>query len=358
MTKKRLIVLMSLVLSMVLILSACGSSNQAGQEPKTPNENVKTGEKVETDEKVVKFKFVSSKQDEMLTEALKFMAKSMEEKSGGTLQPETYLEGQIGNNDEDLASGLIEKNYELLINGDWFASWHSPEWVNLLNVGFVLRDADHLYKFWNSDIGQMLNEKTLKEYDVKAYTKTIGLRGARYLTANKPIKHVDDMKGLKMRTPNNAGVVASWNATGSNVTPVPWGELYGALQSGIVDAQENPAANIDSGGLYQVQKYLMQTGHQYIAFIAHMDNTWFESLSEKQQKAITDSIDEGFAIYNKKVVEDEGKLFEKFKEKGMTIIPKEEIDIESFKQKITPVVLEELKDKLPEGGYDKLQTIK
>jgi tripartite ATP-independent transporter DctP family solute receptor len=334
---------------MTLLLSACGSSNQSATGAKTSGDNT---------EKVVKFKFVSSKQDETLTTVLKDMAKSMEEKSGGTLKPELFLEGQLGNNDEDLATGLVEKNFQVLINGDWFASWHSPEWVNLLNVAFALRDGAHLQKFWTSDIGDMLGKKTLEKYDVKAYTKTIGLRGARYLTANKPIKKADEMKGIKMRTPGNAGVVASWKAVGANVTPIPWGELYGALQSGVVDAQENPAANIDSIAMYQVQKYLMQTKHQYIAFIAHMDNKWFNTLSEKQKKALTDSIDEGFTVYNKRIVEEEGKLFEKFKSKGMTIIPTQEIDIESFKQSMTPTVLKELKSKLPEGGYEKLQSIK
>jgi TRAP-type transport system periplasmic protein len=350
MIRKRFVVLFSLLLSIVLVISACSGSNQTATSSKEDGK--------ENTEEVVKFKFVSSKQDAALTEVLKEMAKSMEEKSGGTLKPELYIEGQLGNNDEDTATGLIEKQYELLINGDWFAAFHSPEWVNLLNVPFVLRDGEHLQNFWTSEIGDMLNKKTLEEYDVKSYTETIGLRGARYLTANKPIKNVDDLKGIKMRTPSNAGVVASWEAAGANVTPIPWGELYGALQSGVVDAQENPAANIDSIAMYQVQDYLMQTAHQYIAFIAHMDNTWFNSLSEKQQKAITDSIDEGFTTYNQRIIDEEGTLFEKFKQNGMTIIPPEEIDIESMKQRITPTVLEELNEKLPEGGYEKIQDIK
>lgn len=61
---------------------------------------------------------------------------------------------------------------------------------------------------------------------------------------------------------------------GANVTPVAWGELFGALQTGIVNAQENPLANIDQAGLYQVQSYLMQTEHQYTNYFMFFNEAW------------------------------------------------------------------------------------
>ena len=101
----------------------------------------------------------------------------------------------------------------------------------------------------------------------------------------------------------------------------------------------------------------MKTAHQYTCYFIHMNNEWFNALSENQQKAITDSIDEAFADYNARVLENEQELFKEFEEKGMTIIEQEDIDIQSFKDVIVPTVLEQYKDEFVENGWDRIQEI-
>lgn len=343
-----------LICCMITMLTACGqaSPSPAQQSGGPGNSDGSAGEET------VSFRFVANKQEDLLTEILYEIAASIEEKSEGTLKPDLYLEGQLGSNDEDYCTGLSEGNYEMLCSTEWFQLWTSPEWMNLLNVPFIFRDADHLQAFWRSDVGAEINQRSIEEYGVYTYTDTVALRGARYLTANKAVHSVEDVNGLRMRTPNVEGVVASWTAAGANVTPVPWGELYSALQTGVVDAQENPAANIDSAAMYQVQSHLMKTAHQYTCYFIHMNHDWFASLSEKQQRAITDSIDEGFAHYNEQVEANEQELFEKFKEKGMTIVEQEDIDIQSFKDKIVPAMLESYRDQFAENGWDQIQEMK
>lgn len=344
--KKNMKWFLSLALGASILLTGCGGAKQAP-----------AADQPAAEEKVVTFKFAANKQEDLLTDVLYDLAERIEEKSGGTLKPELYIEGQLGANDEDYCTGLSEGNYEMLCSTEWFQLWTSPEWVDMMNTAFCFRDAQHLQNFWRSDIGKEINQRSIDDYGVYTYADTVALRGARYLTANKAITSVDDMKGVKMRTPNVEGVVASWTAAGANVTPVPWGELYSALQTGVVEAQENPASNIDNAAMYQVQSHLMKTGHQYTCFFIHMNNEWFQGLSEDQQKAITESIDEAFTIYNETVVADEEAYFKKFEEKGMTIIEKEDIDIESFKNAIVPAVLEKYQDKWAEGGWDKIQAI-
>lgn len=344
---KKKLVAIGLIGCMASTLVGCGSSQSSAET--TPGSD--------SGEEVVEFRFVANKQEDLLTEILYDLAESIEEKSGGTLKPDLYLEGQLGSNDEDYCTGLSEGNYEMLCSTEWFQLWTSPEWMDLIQVPFIFRDADHLQAFWCSDIGAEINQRSIDQYNVYTYADTVALRGARYLTANKPVTSVEDVKGLKMRTPNVEGVVASWTAAGANVTPVAWGELYSALQTGVVDAQENPAANIDSAALYQVQSHLMKTAHQYTCYFIHMNNEWFNALSENQQKAITDSIDEAFADYNARVLENEQELFKEFEEKGMTIIEQEDIDIQSFKDVIVPTVLEQYKDEFVENGWDRIQEI-
>ncbi len=200
----------------------------------------------------VSFKMVGNNSSALSTAAAKRIAQRIEEKSGGTLKPVLYLEGQLGDNDEDLCTGLSEGNYEMLLNAEILFNWAVPDWMALFNMTFVFDSQQHLQNFWDSELGAELAGKLQEKYDVHAYIKTIALRGPRFLTANTENRTVDDVDGIKLRTPNNPGVIASWRAAGANVTPVAWGELFGALQSGIVTAQENPLANIEQAGLFQV----------------------------------------------------------------------------------------------------------
>ena len=306
---------------------------------------------------VVEFKVVGNNSSALVTEAMKKIAAEIEEKSNGTLKPILYLEGQLGDNDEDLCTGLSEGNYEMLVNAEMLFNWAVPEWMELFNMAFIFDSQDHLQKFWQSEMGADLATKLEEKYNVTAYLNTIALRGPRYLTANKAIYNVSDMKGVKLRTPNNAGVIASWSATGANVTPVAWGELFGALQNGIVNAQENPLANIDQAGMYQVQKYLMQTEHQYTNYFIYFSNSFWNSLTAEQQAIISTAIDNGFTWHNEQVNAEDEAFLAKFQEKGMTLITKDQIDIDSFKNAIVPVLLEANKDKYPEGAYEKIRAL-
>lgn len=309
-------------------------------------------------QKVVEFKFAGNNSDLLATEAAKRIAASIAEKSKNTLKPVLFLEGQLGSNDEELNTGLVEGNFEMLLNAEMLFNWAVPDWMSLFNMAFIFDDQAHLQRFWNSSIGEELADALLKKYNVRAYTNTIALRGPRYLTANKPIRNVKDLAGVKLRTPNNPGVIASWKAAGANVTPVAWGELFGALQNGIVNAQENPLANIDQAAIYQVQKYLMQTEHQYTNFFIYFNNKWWKTLTSEQQKIIASSIDEGFRWYNGQISEQEKLLLKKFQEKGMILIPKDQIDIDSFKNAIIPVLLKQNAATYPPGAYEKIQALR
>jgi len=334
--KRKIFVVILLVVSLAFI-SAQGNKEDSG---------------------VIEFKLVGNNSSALVTEAAKMMAAEIESKSNGELKPVLYLEGQLGDNDEDLNTGLSEGNYEMLVNAEMLFNWAVPEWMELFNMAFIFDSQQHLQNFWNSEVGAELAQTLLDKYNVYAYLNTIALRGPRYLTANVPVKSVADMAGIKLRTPNNAGVIASWKATGANVTPVAWGELYGALQNGIVNAQENPLANIDQAGMYQVQDYLMQTEHQYTNYFIYMANDWWSDLTDAHKAIISEAIDNAFTWHNEQVNAEDMEFLKKFQEKGMTLIKKDQIDIESFKKAITPVLLEENKDKYPAGAYEKISSLR
>lgn len=284
---------------------------------------------------------------------------TMEELSGGTIAVERYLTGQVGTNDEDLCIGLSEGNFDVYLTSDMLATWVLPEWLGYGNVAFCFRDAEHVQKYWKmleNDYG--LNDKMSEQYGVHALvTDAVAVCTPRYITANKEITSPDDMVGLKFRTPSVEGVVASWQACGASIVPIAFGELYSALQTGAADAQENPTDMIMQGGFYGVQKYLMLTGHQYGAYLFHVNDGWYETLSEEEKGWVTEAAQKGYDLFNEKGAEQDVQYIAELEEKGMTVIPADQIDIDAFKEKIIEPVLEKFKDTWAEGGWDIIQNL-
>lgn len=284
---------------------------------------------------------------------------TLEELSGGTISVERYLTGQIGTNDEDLCIGLSEGNFDVYLTSDMLATWVLPEWLGYANVAFCFRDAEHVQKYWtmlDKDYG--LNEKLVEKYGVRALvTDNVAVRTPRYITANKKITGPSDMVGLKFRTPSVEGVVASWQACGASIVPVAFGELFSALQTGTADAQENPTDMIQQGGFYEVQDYLMLTGHQYGAYLFHVNEKWYSSLNEEEQGWVNDAARAGYDLFNEKGLEQDKELIAKLEEEGMTVVPAEEIDIDAFKETIISPVLEKFKDTWAKDGWDTIQAL-
>lgn len=118
-----------------------------------------------------------------------------------------------------------------------------------------------------------------------------GQIGARHMTNNKrPIKSVEDMKGLKIRTPSGEAWTLSFRALGANPTPIDISELYQALQQGIVDGQENPYDNMLVRKFFQVQKYVSNTAHFFDWSGYLVNKAAFDGLKPEQQKAVRDAM--------------------------------------------------------------------
>jgi tripartite ATP-independent transporter DctP family solute receptor len=139
-----------------------------------------------------------------------------------------------------------------------------------------------------TELGHFLEEKAAEKGILLI---GMGNIGARHVTNNKrPIKSVEDLKGLKIRTPSGDAWTLTFRAVGANPTPIDIGELYQALQQGLVDGQENPYDNMLVRKFYQVQKYVSNTGHfnDWSGFM--VNKAAFDALKPEQQKAVRDAM--------------------------------------------------------------------
>ena len=154
------------------------------------------------------------------------------------------------------------------------------------------------------------------------------IRGPRNVTSNKPVRTPEDMKGMIIRTPASTITVATFEAFGAKPTPMAFSEVFTSLQSGTIQAQENPLAMIKTGNFYEVQKYLNKTEHLRTWIYFAIAERSFQSLPADLQKIVTEVGAEMQAYERKLFVEGEEKLADELKAAGMTFI--EDVDQAAF----------------------------
>jgi TRAP-type C4-dicarboxylate transport system substrate-binding protein len=155
----------------------------------------------------------------------------------------------------------------------------------------------------------------------------IMLSGERHITSNKPIKTPADLNGIKFRASSSANFVAFCKALGVKATVVPMAEVYLGLQQGVIEAQENPIPTIMAQKFYEVQKYLIKTGHTFQCIMVGASDKKWQSLTDEQRSIIQRNLkliqDQSFVVIPEESVKGEKFLTDH----GMTII---EPDKEAF----------------------------
>ena len=155
--------------------------------------------------------------------------------------------------------------------------------IGIFNIPFLFRDVNHAHAVLDGPIGQSYLAK-FRDKDLVALAW--GENGMRHLTNSKrEIHSPEDLGGLKLRVPQSDVMLAGFKALGVNVSALAFPLLYGALQSGEFDGQENPIATIQSSKFNQVQKYLTLTGHVYDPAILFMSVDDFDDLSAEDKKS-------------------------------------------------------------------------
>ncbi|OYU92492.1 MAG: C4-dicarboxylate ABC transporter substrate-binding protein, partial [Burkholderiales bacterium PBB5] len=223
-----------------------------------------------------------------------------------------------------------------------------PE-VKLFDIPFLFRSYDHARHTMDGAIGQ----DVLKKMQGKGL---IGLawaeNGFRHMTNNKrAIVQATDANGLKMRTMENKVHMAGYKTFGILPTPMPFPELFTALQQGTVDGQENPIPVILASKFSQVQKHLSLTGHVYSpAVIILSPNVW-NKLNDADKKVFVDAAVKGGIAQRKKVNEDEANGIALLKKDGMQVV--EQVNGDSFRKAVAPAYADFAK----EFGADKIAAI-
>lgn len=248
------------------------------------------------------------------------VAKNVDKITGGKLKIDYHPNSELGG-DEDLLRQIKSNDIQIVVMQMAPLTAIIPETAVFdLPMSFAKYDGKTIDKVLNQK-GEF-NTKLNAAYD-KAGLKYLGiLQNATYrlTTANKDLKTLNDFKGLKIRTMSNKNHMAFWTALGANPTPLAWPELYFALQSGTVDAEENAADTVATANFNEVQKYLADTNHILYANQICINKKAYDSLDPAYQKALNKAVADALKELAPKLgaVDKENK--EGLKKKGMTLV--------------------------------------
>ena len=206
-----------------------------------------------------------------------------------------------------------------------------PE-VKIVDIPFLFRDYDHARKVMDGPIGQdILTKFPSKGLVALAWTEN----GFRHMTNSKrDIVKPSDAAGLKMRTMENKVHMDGYRTFGILPTPMAFPELFGALQQGTVDGQENPIPVILASKFSQVQKYLSLTGHVYSPALLLMSPKVWGKLSDADKKVFTDAAKKGSTAQRKKVNDDENNGIAQLEKDGMKVT--KVVDGAAFREALKP----------------------
>jgi tripartite ATP-independent transporter DctP family solute receptor len=210
----------------------------------------------------------------------------IERASNGQMAVEVYHSGQLGNESE-LWSQVRSGTVEITVPG----SVMNTEWSQMLisDWPFLYRDIQHAKKVWtNSDIPIQLNKEFHEKFPT-TYLLAWGPNSARTFTSNKPLSQPSDFQGQKFRMPSNPIHVGITQDLGASAQVIPLNELFSALETGIVDGQDNGMVTVRGQGYYEVQKYLYETNHIIATLEIIVNAGFYDKLSADQQKIVDDA---------------------------------------------------------------------
>ncbi|MGM8211383.1 TRAP transporter substrate-binding protein [Virgibacillus sp. W0430] len=317
--KKQWLFLVAITAFVLALATACGGKDDAGSEG---------GDSEETQEWRIGFNTVEGSVKDI---AAKKFKEVVEAESDGRITVEIFPGEALGNEQEMLES-IQAGALEMQIIGTSLVANTIPEY-GLISMPFLINDFDEAYALLDSEIGQKWADMG-EDYGFKVIGTT-DLGGFAQITNNvRPINKPEDLEGIKMRAPNDVILMETFEALGSQVSSMPYSELYLALSQGVVDGQFNPKDAIYQTKFHEVQDYLTNVNISFYTakFIMNLD--LFNNLDEELQQIVLKAGEEAEKASREYTIEESLEMDELLADEFVEIT---EPDPAPFREKMDPV---------------------
>lgn len=330
MKKLRKVFALILAVSVMLSLAACnktqGSQPTQGGAAPGAEENRPTPE----NPLVLKLGHMGNETNPLNTYTLRFKER-VEEQTNGAIQIEVYGDKVLGA-DRELLEAIQMGTLDMAVTTTSPLTNFVPAYL-ALDLPYLISDWEHCYKFFDSDIySQMLTEGD----SVGLTVLSLAGRGFRHVTTNdRPIRNLDDIKGLKLRVIESSVYVDTFTAFGANPQAMSFGEVFTALQQGTIDGHENSYLVIQEEKVYEVQNTVSETAHMFAFFDMIIGTKVLAGLPEDMQEIIRTAALEAGLEETKAEEASENDVKDFLRGQGVTLV--EDVDVEQFRGTVQSV---------------------
>ncbi|MBO9678093.1 MAG: TRAP transporter substrate-binding protein [Acidovorax sp.] len=265
--------------------------------------------------------------------AVRFFAKEVEKATGGKMKIRAIGNASLGS-DTQMQQALIGGAQEMMVGSTATLVGVSPE-MAVWDTPFLFNNVKEADAVLDGPVGEK----------VKATLEPKGLvglvyweNGFRNLTNNKrPVTKLEDMSDIKLRVMQNNVFLDSFKTLGANAVPLPFSELFTALETKAVDGQENPFNTVVSSKFYEVQKYLTVTNHVYSPWIVTVSKKWWDTLTPAEKKVLQDAAVKSRDFERKDTRDEAAKALAELKTKGMQVNELPAAEANRMREKLTAV---------------------
>lgn len=267
-------------------------------------------------------------------------ADTVGQKSGGKVKAKVFAGGSLGG-DVAVISSLQGGTVDMTMVSAGLLSGLSKEY-GVFSIPLLFNDAKQAYGVLDGPVGK-------KFLDLLPSKGLVGLGWWEYgfhnvTNSKRPVVKWEDIQGLKIRTQQIPVVIEAIGALGANAVPMPFTELYTALETRAVDGQQNTLTTIEKANFYEVQKYVSTTRHIYDPIVVLFSKKVWDRLSEDERKIIQDTVAE-LTPYQRQLNQDSDvKALEALKKKGMTATEFAPQERERMREKLKPVAQKHMSD--------------
>lgn len=258
-----------------------------------------------------------------------------ESKSNGNIEVEVHA-GTIGTEESELVEKLKLGAADVVLVSPGFMTQTGIKEVDLLALPYLFDSYEHWEKVVDGDVGKemakLVNEKSNNDFKIVGYWSA----GVRHYYGKKPLKTIDDLKGLTYRTQTSGVVADYWKAAGAVPTSIAWGELYQALQQNVVDSSENAYPYFVQQNHHKTKngKYITETAHDYTTRFLLVNGKKFDSYTKEQQDTILEAAAASVEAERESVYAQEDEYKKKAIAEGAEV---NEIDRTPFIKLATPI---------------------
>ena len=263
--------------------------------------------------------------------AVQKMGEMLEERTGGKLCIEVFHSAQLGQEKDTIEQtqfGVIDMNRVSL--GPFN---NIIEETQVPSLPFIFRSTEHMHRVMDGPVGQQILD-AFSDHDLVGLAFYDG--GSRsFYNSQRPIRSIEDLAGMKFRVMQSDIFVDMVSALGANATPMPYGEVYSSIQTGVIDGAENNWPSYDSSGHFEVAKYYTLNQHLIVPEVLVMSKTSFDKLSAEEQEIVRQAARDSVPVMRELWQEREKVSEQRVRDAGVEIIT--DIDKTPFIEAMVPV---------------------